>query len=289
MPRPAEIDFAQVHRHVHEVIAAIAPNDSVARFTGLGVRVIAGTARFRDPDTVTVGDAFEIKARRFVIATGSSPAVPPIPGLESTPYLTNESIFDLTARPEHLIIIGAGPIGLELAQAFRRLGARVTVLEAAQPLAREDPECAAILLEVLKAEGIDIRTGASVVRVETASPGIRVVVRAGGDTEEAIEGSHLLVATGRRVDVEDLGLDRAGIAYDRKGIQVDRRLRTTNRRVYAVGDVAGGLQFTHVANYHAGIVLRNVLFRLPATVSEDRDSPRHLHRSGTRAGRAHRG
>jgi pyruvate/2-oxoglutarate dehydrogenase complex dihydrolipoamide dehydrogenase (E3) component len=266
--RPAEIDFAQVHRHVHEVIAAIAPNDSVARFTGLGVRVIAGRARFRDPDTVTVGDAFEIKARRFVIATGSSPAVPPIPGLESTPYLTNESIFELTARPEHLIIIGAGPIGLELAQAFCRLGTRVTVLEAAQPLTREDPECAAILIEVLKAEGIDIRTGASVARVEKASPGIRVVVRASNNTQEAIDGSHLLVATGRRVDVGDLGLDRAGIAHERKGIRVDRRLRTTNRRVYAVGDAAGGLQFTHVANYHAGIVLRNVLFRLPATVSE---------------------
>jgi pyruvate/2-oxoglutarate dehydrogenase complex dihydrolipoamide dehydrogenase (E3) component len=268
-PRPVEVDFAQVHRHVHEVIAAVAPNDSTARFNGIGVRVIAGTARFRDPDTVTVGDAIEIKARRFVIATGSSPAVPPIPGLEAVPYLTNETVFDLTVRPEHLIVIGAGPIGLELAQAFRRLGARVTVLEAAQPLTREDPECAAILLEALKCEGIEIRSGVTVARVENASPGIRVVTRTGSGAEEVVAGSHLLVATGRRVNVDDLGLDRAGIAHDRKGIRVDRRLRTTNRRVYAVGDVAGGLQFTHVANYHAGIVLRNVLFRLPTTVNED--------------------
>ncbi len=267
--RPAGVEFVEVHRHVHEVIAAIAPNDSTARFTGLGVRVIAGTARFRDPDTVTVGDAFDIKARRFVIATGSSPAVPPIPGLETAPYLTNELVFDLTVRPEHLIVIGAGPIGLELAQAFRRLGARVTVLEAAQPLAREDPECAAILLEALEAEHIEIRSGVTVARVENASPGIRVVTRTGSGAEEAVAGSHLLVATGRRVNVDNLELDRAGIAYDHKGIRVDRRLRTTNRRVYAVGDAAGGLQFTHVANYHAGIVLRNVLFRVPATINED--------------------
>jgi pyruvate/2-oxoglutarate dehydrogenase complex dihydrolipoamide dehydrogenase (E3) component len=264
-----EVDFAQVHRHVHDVIGEIAPNDSVARFTGLGVRVINGVARFRDADTVTVGSEFEIKARRIVIATGSSPAVPPIPGLDSSSYLTNESVFDLTSRPEHLVVIGGGPIGLELAQAFRRLGARVTVLEAQQPLAREDAECAAILLQALVAEDLEIRSGVTVVRVEKAPPGIHVVVRDGGGAEDTIEGTHLLVATGRRVNVDDLGLDRAGISYDRQGIKVDRRLRTTNRRVYAVGDVAGGPKFTHVANYHAGIVLRNVLFRLPASVNED--------------------
>jgi pyruvate/2-oxoglutarate dehydrogenase complex dihydrolipoamide dehydrogenase (E3) component len=267
VPKP-EVDFEQVHRHVHETIAAIAPNDSVARFTGLGVRVIAGVAQFRDHDTITVGDAFQIKARRFVIATGSSPAVPPIPGLESMPYLTNESVFDLTTRPEHLIVIGAGPIGLELAQAFCRLGTRVTVLEAAQPLAHEDPECAAILLDALKKEHIETRSGVTVVRLEDAAPGVRAVVRSGHGPDEAVVGSHLLVATGRRVNVDGLGLDRAGIVHDRNGIRVDRRLRTANRRVYVVGDAAGGPQFTHVANYHAGIVLRNVLFRLPATVDE---------------------
>lgn len=268
VPR-AEVDFTQVHRHVEDVIREIAPNDSESRFTGLGVRVIKGTARFRDADTVMVGDEFEIKARRVVIATGSSPSLPPIPGLESTPHLTNESVFDLTTRLEHLIVIGAGPIGLELAQAFGRLGSRVTVLEAQQPLAREDAECAAILLESLAAEGIEIRSGVNISRIEQGPPGVHVLVKSESEAETTIAGSHLLVATGRHVNVDDLGLDRAGIAYDSKGIRVDRRLRTTNRRVYAVGDVAGGPQFTHVANYHAGIVLRNVLFRLPATVDAD--------------------
>src|SRR6266849_388667 len=158
----AEVAYGDVHRHVHEVIAALAPMDSKERFGGLGVRVIEGTARFKDKRTVVVGDEVEIRARRFVVATGSSPALPPIPGLAETPHLTNETVFDLTTRPEHLLVIGAGPIGLELAQAFRRLGAKVTVLEAAQPLAREDPECAAIVLDALAREGVDVRAGVAV-------------------------------------------------------------------------------------------------------------------------------
>src|SRR5256714_7133287 len=164
LPR-AEIDFAKVNAHVHGVIGAIAPNDSKERFTGLGVHLIEGAARFKDTATVAVDDRFEIKARRFVIATGSSPAAPPIPGVAETPYLTNETIFELKRCPEHLIILGAGPIGLELAQAHRRLGARVTVLEAATPLANDDPECAAIVLEQLAREGVVIRSGAKVARV----------------------------------------------------------------------------------------------------------------------------
>src|SRR4029453_3379316 len=164
----AEVDFAKVHDHVHAVIGAIAPNDSKERFTGLGVRVLEGVARFKDRDTVVVGDAIEVKARRFVIATGSSPALPPIPGLDIVPYLTNETVFDLTTRPMHLVVIGAGPIGLELAQAFHRLGSAVTVLEAAQPLAHEDPECAAILLDALAREGVELRSDATVVRVAAA-------------------------------------------------------------------------------------------------------------------------
>src|SRR5262249_47884601 len=175
----AEVDCGKVHDHVHAVIAAIAPNDSKERFTGLGVRVLEGVARFKDRDTVVVGDAIEVKARRFVIATGSSPALPPIPGLDAVPYLTNETIFDLTARPRHLVVIGAGPIGLELAQAFRRLGSAVTVLEAAQPLAREDPECAAILLDALAREGVELRSNATIVRLAAADAMIEVVVRDG--------------------------------------------------------------------------------------------------------------
>ena len=262
------IDFARVREHVRGVIAAIAPNDSTERFTGLGVRVIAGTARFNDAATVAVGDDFEIKARRFVVATGSSPAIPPIPGLAETPHLTNETIFDLAECPAHLLVIGAGPIGLELAQAFRRLGAAVTVLEAATPLAHDDPECAAIVLDQLARDGVAIRAGVAVRRVAGAGRKVQVVVGT-ADREETIEGSHLLVATGRTPNVAELGLERAGIACEPRGIVVDKRLRTTNKRVYAIGDVAGGLQFTHVANYHAGLVVRHALFRLPVAASSD--------------------
>jgi pyruvate/2-oxoglutarate dehydrogenase complex dihydrolipoamide dehydrogenase (E3) component len=263
-----QIDFRRVHEHVHEVIAAIAPNDSKARFTGLGVRVIEGVARFKDRNTVVVGDATEIKARRFVIATGSSPSLPPIPGLDAVPYLTNETVFDLTTRPSHLVVIGAGPIGLELAQAFRRLGSAVTVLEGAQPLAREDAECAGIVLDALAREGVEVRSNVAIVRVDAVDGAVRVVVR-DGEAEQTLEASHLLVATGRRANTDDLGLELAGIVRDRAGIVVDKGLKTANRRVYAIGDVAGRGQFTHLANYHAGLVVRNALFRLPVRVKAD--------------------
>jgi pyruvate/2-oxoglutarate dehydrogenase complex dihydrolipoamide dehydrogenase (E3) component len=262
-----KVDFARVHDHVRGVIAAIAPNDSVERFTGLGVRVIKGAARFKDAGTVVVND-FEVKARRFVIATGSSPSAPPIPGLDAVRYLTNETVFDLKECPEHLIIIGAGPIGLELAQAFRRLGAQVTVLEAAAPFAKEDPECTAIVLNQLARERIDIRANVKIVRIERGRGTVRAVL-ATDKGEEKIEASHLLVAAGRRVNMDDLGLDEAGIKYERRGVIVDKGLRTSNRRVYAIGDAAGGLQFTHAANYHAGLVIRNALFRLPVSASDD--------------------
>jgi pyruvate/2-oxoglutarate dehydrogenase complex dihydrolipoamide dehydrogenase (E3) component len=262
--RPA-IDFAKVQGHVHGVIAAIAPNDSKERFTGLGVHVIEGAARFKDKETVAVGDV-EIKARRFVVATGSAPAAPPIPGLDQVPYLTNETVFDLTVCPEHLVVIGAGPVGLEMAQAFRRLGANVTVLEAAAPLAKDDPECAAIVLDQLAREGVAIRAGVNVLRVEAGAKPRVVVAAANG--EETIDATHLLVATGRQPNLDGLDLGAAGIKSGPRGILVNKRLRSSNRRVYAVGDVAGGLQFTHVANYHAGLVIRNALFRLRARVDE---------------------
>jgi pyruvate/2-oxoglutarate dehydrogenase complex dihydrolipoamide dehydrogenase (E3) component len=260
------IDFGRVHEHVRGVIAAIEPNDSVERFTGLGVRVIAGAARFTDRRTVAVGDIL-IKARRFVLATGSSPAIPPIPGLHEVPYLTNETIFDLAECPRRLLVLGAGPIGLELAQAFRRLGAEVIVIEAATPLAKEDPECAAVVLEALAAEGLEIRTGTRVVQV-SAGAGVKLALEGAAGTE-TLEGSHLLVATGRRANVDGLGLDMAHIRHGPAGVSVGKRLKTSNRHVYAVGDVTGAPQFTHVANYHAGVVIRNALFRLPVRVDSD--------------------
>ncbi|MCC7348589.1 MAG: FAD-dependent oxidoreductase [Variibacter sp.] len=283
MAPAAEVDFGRVHRHVHEVIAAVAPNDSRERFTGLGARVIAGAAHFKDKRTVVAGvadAACEIRARRFVIATGSSPSVPPIPGLADVPFLTNETVFTLSEAPRHLIVIGAGPVGLELAQAFRRLGAAVTVIETARALAREDPEAAAIVVDALRRDGVDLRTGSAVVRVERGEGSdVRVVVRGQGgqagaaserhEDETALSGSHLLVATGRTPNVAGLGLEAAGIAVERGSIVVDHRLRTTNRRVYAIGDVVGALQFTHAANYHAGLVIRDALFRLRVRVDED--------------------
>jgi len=262
----ADVDFAKVHAHVHSVIAAIAPNDSKERFTGLGVQVIQGAARFSDAATVVVGDKFEIKARRFVIATGSSPATPPIPGLAETAYLTNETIFDLKQCPEHLIVIGAGAVGLELAQAHRRLGARVTVLEAAVPLAAEDPECAAIVLDHLARDGVTVRAGVKVTRVGHTGDRIEAVIET-PDGEERIEGSNLLIAAGRRPNIDGLELEKAGIKYEGGGVTVDRGLKTSNKRAYAIGDVAGG-HFTHAANEHAGIVIRNALFRLRARVND---------------------
>lgn len=256
------VDFRAVHDHVHGVIAAIAPNDSVERFTGLGVRVITAAGRFTDGATVLAGE-HRIKARRFVVATGSSPVVPPIPGLADVPYFTNETIFDNTEKLSQLIVVGGGPIGLELAQAHRRLGCEVTVLEGAKAMAKDDPELASVVLARLRGEGIDIREGALVTRVSGGKGLIAVSITKDG-TEETIEGTHILVAAGRRPNIAGLGLDAAGIAFDKKGITVDAGLRTTNRNVFAIGDVAGDLQFTHVANDHAGIVIRRALFRLPA-------------------------
>ncbi len=265
-PQRPGVEFYQVNDHINEVIAAIAPNDSRERFTGLGVRVIDGEARFTDANTVAVGEQYEIKARCFVIATGSMPAVPPIPGLDKTPYLTNETVFEMRERPKHLIVIGAGAIGLELAQAFRRLGSDVTVLEAATPLANEDPECAAIVLDRLAREGVAIRSGVEIASVKKVRSKVEVVCIDEKKNAEVIGGSDILVATGRRPAVEGLGLDAAGIKHSAAGIAVDKRLRTTNRRVYAIGDVTGSAYFTHAANYHAGLVIRHTLFRMPVKV-----------------------
>ncbi|PTW62489.1 pyruvate/2-oxoglutarate dehydrogenase complex dihydrolipoamide dehydrogenase (E3) component [Breoghania corrubedonensis] len=255
------LDYGLTHAHIHDVIATIAPHDSVERFEALGVTVLQDHARFVDERTVEAGEV-RVRARRFVIATGSSPAVPPIPGLDTVGSLTNETIFDLKTRPDHLIIIGGGPIGIELAQAYRRLGAQVSVVEAATVLAREDREAAAVVRAALRDEGVALHEATKVVRVETDEAGIAVIVEA-QEGEGRLSGSHLLVAVGRTANTESLGLDVAGIDHDKRGIQVDQAMRTSNRRVYAIGDVAGGLQFTHAANYHAGLVVRAILFRLP--------------------------
>ncbi len=266
-PTSPVINPAAVRDHVRGVIAAIEPNDSVERFTGLGVHVIQAAARFMDKRTMVAGD-YEIRPRRFVIATGSSPAIPPIPGIDQTPFFTNETIFENARRMEHLVIIGGGPIGLEMAQAHMRLGSRVTVLEALKSFAKDDPELAEPVLRKLREEGIVIREGVRVERLEEIDEGVRAVVSDGGETG-VVDGSHMLLATGRKPNVEGLDLEAAGIRFDQHGIKVGKNLKTSNRRSWAIGDVIGGPQFTHIANYHAGIVIRQALFRLPVKAKHD--------------------
>ena len=258
------VDFAKVQAHVRGVIAAIAPNDSEERFTGLGVTVLREPGRFTGPSEVSVGET-RIRARRFVVATGSMAFVPPVPGLGDLPYLTNETIFDIDRLPAHLLVMGGGPIGCELAQAFRRLGAQVSVVEMLEIMPKDDPELVAVVRQSLLDDGIALFEQHKVVGASESGANLVLEIEKDG-MRRRLEGSHLLVAAGRRPQVADLGLENAGIAHSDKGIQVDARLRTTNRRAYAVGDVVGGPQFTHLAAYHAGIVIRNALFRLPARV-----------------------
>ncbi len=265
-----EIDFAGVHDHVHEVIASIAPHDSVERYEGLGVTVFQAQGRFTAPDTLAVGDTL-VRARRFVVATGAGPLVPPIPGLDTVAFLTNETVFDLAERPDHLLVLGGGPIGCELAQAFRRLGAAVSLVEMATLLPKDDPEAVDVVRQRLRAEGIALHEGAKATRIAADAAGIALTVSrsragAGDEAETVIRGSHLLVAAGRKPGIDGLGLDAAGVAHTGAGITVDAHLKTSNRRIYAIGDVTGGLQFTHMAAHHAGVVIKNALFRLPAKV-----------------------
>lgn len=259
---PPNIDMGAVGDSVARVVARLAPHDSVERFEGLGVTVLRAEARFVDPRTVRAGEA-DVRARRFVVATGSSPLIPPIPGLDAVPHFTNETIFANRATLPHLIVIGGGAVGIELAQAYRRLGSEVTVLDERPILWREDPDLVAMLAEDLRSEGVQLRPSSAIAAVERDGDGVAVLLASG----EHLAGSHLLVAAGRRPNTAALGLAAAGIAETPHGIPVDARLRTTNRRAFAIGDVvADGPQFTHVALYHAGIVIRNALFRLPAKV-----------------------
>ncbi|TMM49417.1 dihydrolipoyl dehydrogenase family protein [Sulfitobacter sabulilitoris] len=255
-------DYGAAKDHVADVIAQIEPVDSQERFEGLGVKVIREFGHFISDREVQAGDTI-IEARRIVIATGSSPLVPPIPGLEDVPFETNETLFDLRDKPDHLLIIGGGPIGMEMAQAHVRLGSKVTVIEGERALGKDDPELAQIVLQTLRDEGVEIVETATAAEVKGKAGAIEVVIEDG----RSIKGSHLLMAVGRRTNTDKLNLDAAGIETTKSGIKVDAGLRSTNRRVYAIGDVAGGMQFTHVAGYHAGVIIRSMLFALPSKAS----------------------
>jgi pyruvate/2-oxoglutarate dehydrogenase complex dihydrolipoamide dehydrogenase (E3) component len=256
---PGEVDYAAAKNHVADVIAQIAPVDSQERFEGFGINVIREFGRFISRDEVQAGDTI-IKARRIVIATGSSPLVPPIPGLENVPYETNETLFDLRETPEHLLIIGGGPIGMEMAQAHIRMGIKVTVIEGDTAMGKDDPELAKVVLDSLRDEGVVIEEGALAAEVRGKKGAIEVEAKDG----RVFKGSHLLMAVGRKTNTDKLDLEKAGVEPTKQGIKVDASLRTTNRKIYAIGDVAGGLQFTHVAGYHAGVIIRSMLFGLPS-------------------------
>lgn len=263
-----DVDFPTVHRRIHDTIARLSSNDSVERFVGFGVRVIKGEAKFKDRRTVTVGNDLEIRARRFVLATGSRPLVPSIPGLDTGPYLTTDTVFSLKQLPARLVVIGAGPVGVELAQGFRRLGSDVTLLDTGEPLADGDPEAASIVLAQLEREGVVIKTGVALVHVSHIAHSVALTIEVDGQ-QEMVEGSHLLIAGDRKPATEGLGLDVARIKHDASGIRVNRKLRTSNRRVYAIGDVAAGQpRFANAATYHAGLVVRHALFRMSPRVDK---------------------
>lgn len=257
-----EIDFAAVNDYVRHVIKTIEPHDSPERFEAMGVKVVRGEACFTGPHCLRADD-MKITARYFVIATGSRAVLPPISGLDAKKALTNETIFNLREKPDHLIIIGGGPIGMEMAQAHRRLGCSVTILDIATVMPKDDPELAAIVRGALEEEGVRIIEKTNIRRIEHGEDGVAVRMEKEGK-ESILRGTRLLIAAGRAPNVEDMGLEKAGVQYDKKGIKTDARLRTSQKHIYAAGDVAGGPQFTHIAGYHAGIIIKNILFKIPA-------------------------
>ena len=257
------VDFKQIAGRIKQVIETIQHHDSEERFCGLGAKVQFGTAAFIDEHTIAM-DGKQISAKNWLIATGSSPVVPPIPGLQDADYLTNKDIFSLDTLPQALLILGAGPIGIEMAQAFNRLGAEVTVVDRSdQILGKEDQDMADELMSVLQNEGIRFYLSASVesVKEKQNTKFVKIIDETG--EERRLKAQAILVAMGRTPNVEDLGLDNIGIAYDRRGIIVDNRMRTNHKHIYAAGDVNGGLQFTHAAGYEGGIVVSNAIFHLP--------------------------
>jgi pyruvate/2-oxoglutarate dehydrogenase complex dihydrolipoamide dehydrogenase (E3) component len=263
-----DVNLEWVMQRVRSVIHTIAPNDSPERFRSLGVEVIFGAGKFVSLQSFEISGRM-LTARKFIIATGSRPVIPDIPGLKEVPYLTNETVFDLNEPVPRLIVLGGGPIGVELAQAFARLGSEVHLVNPQpQILRNEDQELAEVVAGRLRHEGVNLHLEATAIRVEGKAGRLRLLVRQADGAELWLEGTHLLVATGRRANVESLGLDVAGVELSNGRVATDKRLRTANRNIYACGDVVGPYQFTHIAEHHAGIALRGALFHLPAKIEE---------------------
>jgi len=255
------IDFAAVRAHVARAVATVAPHDSRERMEGFGVEVVAGAARFLGPHRVAVAGRV-LEAARIVIATGSRPALPPIPGLDRVACLTNESLWDLEILPAHLAVIGAGPMGVEMGQAFCRLGARVTLLDQSVPLAGEDREAAAQVLGRLRAEGVRIVPEVRIERAEASGGGARLTLADG----RAVEASHVLIAAGRKPAIEELDLAAAGVIAGADGVLTDARGRTSARHIFAIGDCRTGPRLTHAAGHEGTVVVQNIALGAPARI-----------------------
>jgi pyruvate/2-oxoglutarate dehydrogenase complex dihydrolipoamide dehydrogenase (E3) component len=256
------VDYREVVARIRSVIGEIQKHDSEERFCGLGAKVAFGAPRFTDEHTLQLNGQF-YTAKNWVVATGSSPAIPPVEGLTQTPYITNKEIFYLDHLPRSLIILGAGPIAVEMAQAFARLGSKVEVIQrSGQILSLEDPDLADTVMQVLDREGAIFHLNTGVRRVRDLGTEREVVIQKGAE-EISLRAEMILVALGRKPNLDGLNLEAAGVDYDQKGIKVDDRLRTSRKHIYAAGDVTGAFQFTHAAGYEGGIVVSNAIFHFP--------------------------
>jgi pyruvate/2-oxoglutarate dehydrogenase complex dihydrolipoamide dehydrogenase (E3) component len=261
------VDFSKITQRIEDVIAVIQKHDSEERFCELGAKVEFGNAVFKNGHTVDVNGQ-SVSAKTWVIASGSSPAVPPIPGLKEIDFITNREIFSLPKLPDSMIVLGGGPIGIEMAQAFTRLGTKVSVVDRSnQILGKEDPDMAYAVQSVLQKEGVSFHLDAEIGGVSQTEEKKSVTITLGSGASVILKADAVLVAMGRSVNVENLGLDDAGVSYEPSGIQVDSRLRTSRRHIFAAGDVSGGYQFTHAAGYEGGIVVSNAVFHLPRKVN----------------------
>ncbi len=265
LPRHAimPVDFRDVSDRIRSVIADIQKHDSVERFCGLGAKVEFGNAVFRDEHTICLNGK-DISARSWVIATGSSPAVPRIKGLEQTPFITNREIFYLDRLPKSMIVLGAGPVSIEMAQAFCRLGTGVTVIQrSGRILAREDNDMADAVMQNLAAEGVRFYLKTAVDSVRDLGTEREVTITDKDGKTLQLRAETIFIALGREANLQDLGLENAGVEYDNRGLKLDSRLRTTQKHIYGAGDVTGAYQFTHAAGYEGGVVLTNAVLHLP--------------------------
>lgn len=268
--RDIKVDYEKLHSHIHDVIKQIEPNDSIERFEGLGVKIIQAEAHFKDEKTLIAGE-YEINAFRFVIASGSSPFTPPIKGLDNVSYLTNENFFDIKQAPERLAIIGGGPIGVEMAQAQNRLGIEVHLFQKGSILPKEEPVHVQIIRNILIKEGVHLYEHVDISCINKPTEGkdnVEIHYSQKGE-KYCSAASHLLIATGRKPNLESLHLTNAKVDFDQKGIQVNGMMRTSNKRIYAIGDVNGLMQFTHSASAQTGIAFAHMFFRISQKFNPD--------------------